>query len=90
MTHVERHLWQAIVIAILSLNCLTTMIAIYATIRQKYWPIFITTILFFLIGGFGANSEFLRGSISAWLLPLFCGNFGIILTHQLAINHYSI
>nr|XP_027204433.1 uncharacterized protein LOC113798145 [Dermatophagoides pteronyssinus] len=90
MTHIERHLWQAIVIAILSLNCLTTMVAIYATIRQKYWPIFITTILFFLIGGFGANSEFLRGSISAWLLPLFCGNFGIILTHQLAINHYSI
>ncbi|OTF82962.1 hypothetical protein BLA29_006624, partial [Euroglyphus maynei] len=90
MSHVQRHLWQAIVITILSLNCITTMVTIYATIRKKYWPVFITTILFFMIASFGAFSEFLRGSISAWLLPLFCGNFGIIVTHHLAIDHYSI
>ncbi|XP_046916944.2 uncharacterized protein LOC124497329 [Dermatophagoides farinae] len=90
MSHVQRHLWQAIVIAIISLNCITTMVAIYATIRQKYWPIFITTILFYLFASFGSFSEFLRGSISSWLLPLICGHFGIIVTHHIAIDYYSI
>lgn len=90
MSHVQRHLWQAIVIAIISLNCITTMVAIYATIRQKYWPIFTTTILFYLFASFGSFSEFLRGSISSWLLPLICGHFGIIVTHHIAIDYYSI
>lgn len=90
MTPFAQRAWIIGVITVLVINCLISIYTIYVIIREKYWPIWIITILFFIIGSFGAFTEFQRGSVVAWLFPLLCGHCGIIMTHQIGINHYSI
>ena len=66
------------------------MVAIYASLVNRYWLIWFYTLLMFMLAGFGAFSELVRGSVSAWLAPFLCGTVSIAMTHQIAINQWSI
>ena len=71
--------------ALLLFSNAVNILAIWATLANRYWVVWTYVILTFVFGLFGAGTEFLRGSYTAWLMPILCGLFAIAVTHRVAI-----
>lgn len=78
--------WKGIIIAVLVVTDIISVLGIFGAVTNNYFVSMVYCILMFSYAVFAAAVDYIRGSVSSWLVPFITANMVSVFVHKIRVE----